>query len=93
MYRTYRVGELQTKYPELRPSFFRETVFRDAPEPLAEGLDEIIDTLRSGRLKLDGLSSAVADLRARLTLGDEDDDFLAHLSYPYLGPDGLFRIR
>jgi long-subunit acyl-CoA synthetase (AMP-forming)/GNAT superfamily N-acetyltransferase len=87
MYRTYRLQELQAQYPELRPSFFRETVFRDVPTPLAAGLDEIIDALRSGDLKPDGLSTAVADLRARLTLGDEDDDFLAHLSYPYLGPD------
>jgi GNAT superfamily N-acetyltransferase len=87
MFQTYRLADLQASHPELRPRFFRETVFRDAPEPLAEGLEEIIETLRSGELPPEELSTAVADLRARLTLDHDDDDFLARLSYPYLRPE------
>jgi GNAT superfamily N-acetyltransferase len=62
-------------------------VFRDAPEALADGLDDIIGRLRVGRLKPDDLSAAVADLRARLTLPPDDDYNLARLSFPYLRPE------
>jgi len=87
LYDTYRLAELRDSYPESRARFFRETVLRDVPEPLAEGLERIISDLRSGEIPTDDLSSAVADLRAHLDLDAEDDYFLARLSYPYLRPE------
>ena len=84
---TYGLAELQVAYPEARARFFRETVFRDATEALAEGLEDVIARLRTGELAPDELSAAVADLRAHLRLGPEEDYFLARLSYPYLRPD------
>ena len=86
MYVTYGLAELRAAYPEARARFFRETVFRDAAEPLAQGLEKLIARLRSGELASDELSAAVADLRAHLRLGAGDDYFLARLSYPYLRP-------
>ena len=87
LYETYRLSDLRDGYPESRARFFRETVLRDAPDALAEGLEAIITDLRGGRLAADDLSSAVADLRARLDLPPEQDFFLARLSYPYLRPE------
>ncbi len=87
LYETYRLSELRDSYPESRARFFRETVLRDVSEPLAEGLERIINELRSGRMLTEDLSSAVADLRAHLELDPEDDYFLARLSYPYLRPE------
>jgi len=87
LYETYRLAELREAYPESRARFFRETVLRDVSEPLAEGLERIISDLRTRRMLTDDLSSAVADLRARLDLDAEDDYFLARLSYPYLRPE------
>ncbi len=87
LYETYRLAELRASYPESRARFFRETVLRDVPKPLAEGLERIISDLRSRRMQTDDLSSAVADLRAHLELDAEDDYFLARLSYPYLRPE------
>ena len=84
---TYRLAELQPVYPEVRPRFFRETVFREAPEALSEGLDDIVAQLRAAELVPDELSSAVADLRARRSLSPDEDYFLARLSYPYLRPE------
>jgi GNAT superfamily N-acetyltransferase len=84
---TYGLGQLQKAYPEVRARFFRETVFRDASDVLSEGLESLIARLRSGDLASDELSSAVADLRAHLTLGPDEDYFLARLSYPYLRPE------
>ncbi len=87
LYETYRLGELRETYPESRARFFRETVLRDVPEALAEGLEQIIADLRTGAILTDDLSSAVADLRAHLDLDPEEDFFLARLSYPYLRPE------
>jgi acyl-CoA synthetase (AMP-forming)/AMP-acid ligase II/GNAT superfamily N-acetyltransferase len=87
MFDTYGLGALQATSPEVRVRFFRETVFRDAPAPLADGLEDVIGRLRRGELTPDDLSAALADLRARLDLDADDDFFLARLSYPYLQPD------
>jgi long-subunit acyl-CoA synthetase (AMP-forming)/GNAT superfamily N-acetyltransferase len=87
LYETYRLGELRDTYPESRARFFRETVLRDAPDLLAEGLERIIAGLRSGAIMPDDLSAAVADLRAHLDLEPELDFFLARLSYPHLRPE------
>jgi GNAT superfamily N-acetyltransferase len=87
IYKTYNLTELQSSYPEVRARFFRDTVFRDAPPPLAKGLEDIIRKLRSRELAPDELSTAVADLRARLKLNADEDYFLTRLSFPYLRPE------
>ena len=87
IYMTYGLGSLRSMYPESRARYFRETVFRNASEVLTSGLEDLIDGLRSGDLERDELSSAVADLRAHLSLEPDEDYFLARLSYPYLKPE------
>jgi long-subunit acyl-CoA synthetase (AMP-forming)/GNAT superfamily N-acetyltransferase len=87
MYVTYRLDELQPGYPEVRPRFFRETVFRSARPALEDGLEEIIARMRSGSLITEDLAGATADLRARLSLAEDEDYFLARLSFPHLTPD------
>ena len=92
---TYGLQRLAASYPETRVRFFRETVFRDAPKPLSEGLEELIGQLRRGQVSGDDLTDAVADLRAKLELGPDDDAFLARLSFPYLKPEdaaGFVRV-
>jgi long-subunit acyl-CoA synthetase (AMP-forming)/GNAT superfamily N-acetyltransferase len=86
-YDTYNLARLARDYPEARVRFFRETVFRTSPPALAEGLEEIIANLREGELVGDELIDAVAELRAKLDLGPDDDYFLARLSLPYLRPE------
>ena len=84
---TYGLSDLRFAYPEVRARFFRETVFRNASANLTEVLETLIEKLRSGELARDELSSAVADLRAHLSLESDEDYFLARLSYPYLRPE------
>ena len=83
---TYGLARLTANHPEVRVQLFLATALRDAPAPLTEGLETIIARLRSRELVLDGLSAAVADLRARLDLGPAEDAALARLSFPYLRP-------
>jgi GNAT superfamily N-acetyltransferase len=87
LFNTYRLDELQEAHPEVRPLFFRETVFLDSRTELEKGIEDIVVRMRNGALKPPQLSGAVADLRARLQLESEDDYFLARLSFPYLRPE------
>ncbi len=87
LYDTYGLTALVKEYPETRVRFFRETVFREAGEALADGLEELIAKLRSGDLIGDELIDAVADLRSRLELDADEDYFLTRLSFPYLRPE------
>ena len=84
---TYGLATVAQAYPETRARFFLETAFRGAPAPLVAGLEEIVGKLRRGELDGDGLVEAIADLRARLTLGPDEDAFLARLSFPHLRPE------
>ena len=87
LYETYGLPALAQQYPETRLRFFRQTVFREGPAELLAGLDELIDQLRGRVLVGDELIDAVAELRARLRLGPDEDYFLARLSLPYLRPE------
>jgi long-subunit acyl-CoA synthetase (AMP-forming)/GNAT superfamily N-acetyltransferase len=87
LYETYGLVRLARAYPEARVRFFRDTVFRDAASGLAEGLDELIGRLRRRETRPDDLIDSIADLRSRLDLGEDDDYFLARLSFPYLRPE------
>jgi GNAT superfamily N-acetyltransferase len=84
---TYGLATVAQAYPETRARFFLETVFREAPEPLVAGLEEIVGRLRRREIVGDGLVEAIADLRARLTVSPDDDAFLARLSFPHLRPE------
>ena len=84
---TYGLRRLTHDYPESRVRFFRETVLHDAPEPLLEGLEEIIGKMRRREMVADDLVDAVADLRARMNLEADDDYFLARLPFPHLKPE------
>jgi GNAT superfamily N-acetyltransferase len=87
LYETYGLRRLIREYPETRLRFFRETVFCQGPAPLVQGLDQLIAAMRSGELVGDDLTYSIAELRARLDVGEDDDYFLARISLPYLRPE------
>jgi long-subunit acyl-CoA synthetase (AMP-forming)/GNAT superfamily N-acetyltransferase len=87
LYDTYGLDRLARAYPATRVRFFRETAFAGAPEPLAHGLDDTIRRLRSGELARDELIGAVDELRSGLRLAEDEEYFLARMSYPYLRPE------
>ena len=84
---TYGLARVAQSYPETRARFFLQTVFVGAPAALTEGLEEIVAKLRRGQLSGDAPVDAIADLRARLDVSQDDDYFLARLSFPHLRPE------
>jgi len=87
LWETYGLQRLLQSHPEARVRFFRETVLQQVSPALAAGLEGVMAQLRSGALPVDQVPDAVADLRAGLTLGPDEDAFLARLSYPHLRPE------
>ena len=87
LYDTYNLAELDREYPWTRVRFFLDTVFCDSNETLREGLETLVSQIRHKLLVGDERVDAIAELRAKLKHGEDDDYFLARLSYPYLLPE------
>jgi long-chain acyl-CoA synthetase len=87
MHKTYGLSRLESMYPETRARLFRDTVFRDASQQLADALEEITQRLRQRQILPADLSAVVTDLRAQLNLTPAENYFLTRLSYPYLRPE------
>jgi N-acetylglutamate synthase-like GNAT family acetyltransferase len=86
LFETYHLGDLLPDHPDSRVRFFRETVFRDAPESLVQGLDEILEALRHRALNRDEVIDRLSALRSHLGPDSPEEYFLARLTYPHLRP-------
>ena len=86
LYETYHLAALEKTRPETRVRFFRETVFREAPAPIGEALDELIADLREGRCSREDVLDRVTALRDRVEPGSPEEYFLARLTFPHLRP-------
>ncbi|MCP4897291.1 MAG: GNAT family N-acetyltransferase [bacterium] len=84
---TYGLVNLNPDHPETRVRFYRDTVFHETINELAEGLEFVITQLREHGIVADEIPQAIADLRARIHLDRDQDFFLARLTYPYLRPE------
>ncbi len=86
LFDTYRLHDLLREYPDARVRFFRDTVFRDAPDALAHALDDILGRLRRRELDGDQLVERLTALRVHMEPGSPEEYFLARLTYPHLMP-------
>ncbi len=87
LYDNYGLDRLVERYPEARVRLFRDTVFDRAARPLQEALEEIIGRLRSREMESTDLAAAIADRCAHLRSSEDEDYFLARLSFPHLRPE------
>ena len=87
LYDNYGLERLVERYPEARVRLFRDTVFEDAGRPLQEALEEIVGRLRAREMEPHDLASAIADRCAHLRSSEDEDYFLARLSFPHLRPE------
>lgn len=87
LYDNYGLDRLVERYPEARVRLFRDTVFVSAARPLQEALEEIIGRLRAREMESHDLAAAIADRCAHLRSSEDEDYFLARLSFPHLRPE------
>ncbi len=86
LYDTYRLPELEGKYPETRIRFFLETVFADSDSEFRRGLEEVALKQRTQAPGKSDLLNAVSNLQRRFKLSEKEMFFLSRLTYPHLRP-------
>jgi len=83
---TYHLADVEADWPDTRIRFFRQTVFAEARPELGAALDRLMARARAtGQGGLD-LAEPVAQLRAAIRPGPEEDYFLARMTWRYLAP-------
>jgi len=87
LYEVYGLERLASQHPEARLRFFRDTVFQNARQPLAYGIDGLIERMRDDPLHSDELIARISSLRAGPDIEADEDYFLTRLSYPHLQPE------
>ncbi|MFQ5823860.1 MAG: GNAT family N-acetyltransferase [bacterium] len=85
-YTTYTLDILENEYPGTRIQLFRDTVFAQSDEKLVKALDQIILGIKEKKLKEDKLLDKISALRGQLKFNQDEEFFLARMSYPHLGP-------
>ena len=82
----YGLADLEAERSGSRLQLFRHTVFRGAPDALAQRLDDLITRTVSGAIARDDWRIEVAQLREKVALDDRQEFFLARMLYPYVDP-------
>ncbi len=88
-YETYRLGELEKKYPETRTNFFLHTVFADSSDALKQALYEIVRKHHSKKYTAEEMVVFISDLLQEFDLSEKEHFFLTRLSYPHLKPTDM----
>jgi len=86
LYGTYNLSETEQRYPATRTRFFRETVFASADDELARRLDLLIQAQRRRPLSEEEFLDRIAELRGTADLTDEEEYYLARMTYRHLQP-------
>jgi long-subunit acyl-CoA synthetase (AMP-forming) len=86
LYETYSLDDLEAAFPAIRVRFFRMTVFAQAREELATELDALARAHRDTPLPLETLLRRMAILHQTRVLGEEEQYFLARMTYAHLQP-------
>ncbi len=87
LFETYGLSTVAREHPETRVRFFRKTVFESGGEQLTPGLRKLEADLRNRVVAPDDIADGIADLRGGHELSEDEDYFLARLSFPHLRPE------
>ncbi|MEN8191663.1 MAG: GNAT family N-acetyltransferase [Bacteroidota bacterium] len=86
LYDTYRLGELEELYPEVRTRFFLETVLVNSSDSTKEVLNNIAEKFHDHTIEKDEMLQYISQLQEEYELSEKEKFFLARLSYPHLKP-------
>lgn len=86
LYETYRMYEIEEKYPETRARFFLETIFAGSSDQIKNGLREIITKQHEHKITKDETLALLSNIQSEFELDEREHFFLTRLSYPHLKP-------
>lgn len=86
LYETYRLYELEEKYPETRSRFFLETIFAGSSKEIKNSLKEIITKQHERKITKEEILALLSTIQSEFKLDEREDFFLTRLSYPHLKP-------
>jgi long-subunit acyl-CoA synthetase (AMP-forming) len=85
LWTTYRLDEAERAFSDTRIRFFRQTVFAEAREGLADALDRLMARART-QPNLGDLPTQIAGLRSAVKPDAREDWFLARMTFRHLRP-------
>jgi predicted GNAT family acetyltransferase len=83
---TYGLGADEARYADTRIRFFRQTVFKEARHEVVSELDRLMAAARAKRMSDEHMSEQVAASRGAMRPTEEEDYFLARMTYRHLRP-------
>ena len=86
LYDTYRLYDLEEKFPETRIRFFMDTVFTESAPAVKERLRDLAQRQHRAAIGKEDLLEAISSLEASHELNEREKYFLSRLSYPHLKP-------
>ena len=86
LWETYGLDADEARYPDTRVRFFRQTVFKEARTEVVSELDRLMAAARVSRMTDDQMSEQVAAARGSMRPTEEEDYFLARMTYRHLRP-------
>ena len=86
LYETYRLFDLEEKYPAARTRFFLETVFYNSPQRFKDVLRELVRKQRHRRITKDESLKLINSLHFEFELDEKETYFITRLGYPHLKP-------
>jgi long-subunit acyl-CoA synthetase (AMP-forming)/GNAT superfamily N-acetyltransferase len=86
LYETYRMYELEEKYPETRSRFFLETIFAGSSLEVKNALKEITAKQHERKITKDDTLALLSGIQSEFKLDEREHFFLTRLSYPHLKP-------
>ena len=87
LYETYRLTELENRYPGTRIRYFLDTIFSDSQLEVRQKLTEILRLVRQNNLTYEDRLKLFSEVRNKFKLSEREEFFLSRLSYPHLQPE------
>ncbi|MCF8242048.1 MAG: AMP-binding protein [Melioribacteraceae bacterium] len=86
LYETYRLHDLEKKYPETRTRFFLETAFAESSTQLKNILSDIVKKLHDKSINREDAMALVSNIQTEFTLNEKEKYFITRISYSHIKP-------
>ncbi len=92
LFTTYDLENLEKEYPGTRIQFFRDTIYAQSDVRILDGLNHILQKIKSRQLSEKALPEKMSELRSRVTFSKEEELFFTRMTYPHLSPQASAQL-